>query len=81
MTQLVKLEKRFENAFEKLELALVKENPRNVSISTDEKDKDVEVKSHNIGELLIKIAELEKAAKDDAKEIDRLVKNLKEIIE
>ena len=81
MTQLVKLEKRFEIALEKLELALVNKNSREVSGRIDKKDKDVEIKAHNIDDLLIKIGNLEKAAKSDATEIDRLIKKLKEILE
>ena len=81
MTQLVKLEKRFEIALEKLELALVNKNLGEVSGSVDQKDKDVEIKAHNIDDLLIKIGDLEKAAESDAAEIDRLIKKLKEILE
>ena len=81
MTHLVKLEKRFEIALEKLELALVNKNSREVSGSIDKKDKDVEIKAHNIDDLLIKIGNLEKAAKSDAIEINRLIKKLKEILE
>ena len=81
MTQLVKLEKRFEIALEKLELALVNKNLGEVSGSIDKKDKDVEKTAHNIDDLLIKIGKLEKAAKSDAAEIDRLIKKLKEILE
>ncbi len=81
MTQLVQLEKRFEIALEKLELALVNKNLGEVSGSIDKKDKDVEIKAHNIDDLLIKVGNLEKAAKSDAAEIDRLIKKLKEILE
>ena len=81
MTQLVQLEKRFEIALEKLELALVNKNLGEVSGSIDKKDKDVEMKAHNIDDLLIKIGNLEKAAKSDAAEIDRLIEKLKEILE
>ena len=81
MTQLVKLEKRFETALEKLELALVNKNLGKVSGSIDKKDKDVEIEAHNVDDLLIKIGNLEKAAKSDAAEIDRLIKKLKEILE
>ena len=81
MTQLVKLEKRFEIALEKLELALVNKNLGEVSGKVDKKDKDVEIKAHNIDDLLIKVGNLEKAAKSDAAEIDRLIKKLKEILE
>ena len=81
MTQLVKLEKRFEIALEKLELALVNKHLGEVAGSIDKKDKDVEIKAHNIDDLLIKIGNLEKAAKSDAAEIDRLIEKLKEILE
>ena len=81
MTQLVKLEKRFEIALEKIELALAKKNLGEASGSIDKKDKDVEKNSHNIDDLLIRIGKLEKAAKSDAAEIDRLIKKLKEILE
>ena len=81
MTQLVKLEKRFEIALEKLELALANKNLGEVSGRVDNKDKDVEINTHNIDDLLIKIGNLEKAAKSDAAEIDRLIKKLKEILE
>ena len=81
MTNLVKLEKRFENALEKLELALANEIVSEGSPSNIENDKVVNEKHHNINTLLIKIRELEKAAKSDAEEIDRLVEKLKEILE
>ena len=81
MTQLVKLEKRFEIALEKLKLALENRNLGEVSGSIDKKDKDVEIKAHNIDDLLIKIGKLEKDAKSDAAEIDRLINKLKEILE
>ena len=81
MTQLVKLEKRFEIALEKLELALVNKNLGEVAGSIDKKDKDVEIKAHKIDDLLIKVGNLEKDAKSDAAEIDRLIKKLKEILE
>ena len=81
MTQLVKLEKRFEIALEKLELALANKNSGEASSSIDKKDKDVEKSTHNIDDLLIRIGKLEKAAESDAEEIDRLIKKLKEILE
>ena len=81
MTQLVKLEKRFEIALEKLELALANKNMGEYSGSIDIKDKDVEKNPHNIDDLLIKIGKLEKAAKSDAAEIDRLIEKLKGILE
>ena len=79
MTQLVKLEKRFEIALEKIELALAKKNLGEASGSIDKKDKDVEKNSHNTDDLLIKIGKLETAAESDAEEIDRLITKLKEI--
>ena len=81
MTQLVKLEKRFEIALEKLELVLANKNLVEASGSIGKKDKDVEKNPHNIDDLLIKVGNLEKAAKSDAAEIDRLIKKLKEILE
>ena len=81
MTQLVKLEKRFEIALEKLELALANKNLGEASGRIDKKDKDVEKTPHNIDDLLIKIGKLEKAAKSDAEEIDRLIMKLKTILE
>ena len=81
MTQLVQLEKRFEIALEKLELALANKNLGEVSGRVDNKDKDVEIKAHNIDDLLIKIGKLEKAAESDAEEIDRLIMKLRTILE
>ncbi len=81
MSQLVKLEKRFENALEKLELALASNNVREVPDGIYKK-KEVAGESHNnIGDLLIKIERLEEAAKKDAAEIDKLVSKLKELLE
>ena len=80
MTQLVKLEKRFEIALEKLELALANKNLGEASGSIDN-DKDLEKTPHNIDDLLIKIRKLEKAAESDAEEIDRLIMKLKKILE
>ena len=81
MTQLVKLEKRFEIALEKLEQALANKNLVEASGNIDKKDKDIEKNTHNIDDLLIKIGKLEKAAKSDAEEIDRLIMKLKKILE
>ena len=84
MTQLVKLEKRFEIALEKLELALAKNNLNEASGRINKKDKDVEKSPHNphnIDDLLLKIGKLEKAAESDAQEIDRLIMKLKKILE
>ena len=82
MSELVKLEKRFEDVIENLEFALsnnvVKERVSDSSI----KKEDVSKQSHdNTENLLNKIEHLEKAAVNDAKEIDKLVMKLKEILE
>ena len=81
MTNLVKLEKQFENALEKLELALENQIVSEASLSNYGKDKVINEKHYNINSLLIKIGELEKAAKSDAEEIDRIVDKLKSILE
>ena len=81
MTQIVKLEKRFENALEKLELALANKISGEISGSINKKHEDMEKNPYNIDELLMKIGKLEKAAKSDAEEIDRLIKKLEKIIE
>ena len=81
MSQLVKLEKRFENALEKLEIALANKNSSEISGSINKKNEDVEKKSLHIDDLLIKIEKLEKAAKSDADEIDRLIKKLEKLLE
>ena len=81
MTQLVKLEKRFEIALEKIELALEKKNLGEASGSIDNNDKNVEKSSYNIDDLIIRIGKLEKPAESDAEEIDRLITKLKEILE
>ena len=81
MTQLVKLEKRFEIALEKLELVLTNKDLGEASGSTDKEDKGVKKNAHNIDDLLIKIGKLEKAAESDAEEIDKLIMKLKKILE
>ena len=81
MIQIVKLEKRFENALEKLELALANNNLRIVSESSEGQKEIMKESHHNIDDLLVKIDQLEKAAKNDADEIDKLVGKLKEIFE
>ena len=81
MSQLVKLEKRFEIALEKLELAFANKNPMDISESSNKKKEIIKEPHNNIADLLTKIAQLERAAKDDADEIDKLVKKLREIFE
>tara|TARA_B100000963_G_C22016754_1_gene405275 strand:+ start:138 stop:395 length:258 start_codon:yes stop_codon:yes gene_type:complete len=81
MNQFIKLEKRFENAFARLEQALANINISNVSNSVDIKENVLKENNHNYNDLLVKIEHLEKAAKDDAKQIDSLVMRLKEVLE
>ncbi len=81
MSQLVKLEKRFERALEKLELAFANNNPMKISEEPKEKKEIIKESNNNIDDLLVKIAQLERAAKNDADEIDKLVKKLREIFE
>ena len=81
MSELVNLEKRFENALEKLELALANNNMSRAAESLDEKhevNKDI---PHNKDDLLNKVKKLEKAAESDAEQIDKLVKELEKILE
>tara|TARA_B100001057_G_C22568150_1_gene840057 strand:+ start:199 stop:456 length:258 start_codon:yes stop_codon:yes gene_type:complete len=81
MSQIIKLEKRFENALEKLELALAKNNLREPSESSKKEEVIMKGSQNNIDDLLEKIDHLEKAAKNDANEIDKLVRKLEEIFE
>ena len=81
MSKLVKLEKRFENAIEKLKLALASNDLEQASESSKEKDQPMKDSYNKIDDLLVKIDKLEKAAKSDANEIDKLVRKLKEIFE
>ena len=81
MNQLVNLEKRLENALEKLKLALANKSISGVAENSDEEEEVIKESHHNINDLLKKIKELEKAATNDAKEIDKLVGELKRILE
>jgi peptidoglycan hydrolase CwlO-like protein len=81
MSELVNLEKRFENALEKLERALANNK---MDKATDNFSKKEEVNkdiNHNIDDLLNKINRLEKAAENDAEEIDKLVRELEKVLE
>ena len=81
MSELVNLEKRFENALEKLERALANNKMDKATENFNKKEdvnKDV---SHKIDDLLNKINRLEKAAENDAKEIDKLVRELEKVLE
>ena len=82
MSELVKLEKRFEDVIEKLEFALSKKVVEGTGADSTIKKEEVSKQSHdNTENLLNKIEHLEKAAVNDAKEIDKLVMKLKEILE
>tara|TARA_B100002019_G_scaffold57308_2_gene49208 strand:+ start:312 stop:572 length:261 start_codon:yes stop_codon:yes gene_type:complete len=82
MSQLVKLEKRFEDAIKRLELALSdKIVSKEVSGNFNEKEEVSKQGRDNIEKLLNRIAYLEKAAENDAKEIDKLISKLQEILE
>ena len=81
MSQLIKLEKRFENALEKLELALSNNNLKEDAKNSKEKEAILKGSHHSIDDLLVKIEYLKKAATNDANEIDKLVRKLKEIFE
>ena len=81
MSELVNLEKRFEKALEKLERALANNKMDKATdnfIKKEEVSKDI---NHNIGDLLNKINRLEKAAENDAEEIDKLVRELEKVLE
>ena len=81
MSELVNLEKRFENALEKLELALANSNMGKAAENFNEKEEVSKDINHNIGDLLNKINRLEKAAENDAEEIDKLVRELEKVLE
>ena len=82
MSQLVKLEKRFEDAIKRLEFALSdKIVNKEVSGSFNEKEEVSKQGRDNIEKLLNRIEYLEKAAENDAKEIDKLISKLQEILE
>ena len=74
-------EERFENALEKLELALASNNSKQASKILKEKEQIMKASHNNIDDLLVKIDKLEKTTKNDADEIDKLVRKLKEIFE
>ena len=81
MSELVNLEKRFENALEKLELALANNNMGKAAESLNEKQEVNKDIPHNKDDLLNKVKKLEKAAESDAEQIDKLVKELEKILE
>ena len=81
MSELVNLEKRFENALEKLEVALANNKMGKAAENFNEKEKVIKDTHYNIDDLLNKIAKLEKAAESDAEEIDKLVRELEKVLE
>jgi peptidoglycan hydrolase CwlO-like protein len=81
MSELVNLEKRFENALEKLERALASNKMDKATENFNKKEEVNKDINHNIDDLLNKINRLEKAAENDAEEIDKLVRELEKVLE
>ena len=81
MSELVNLEKRFENALEKLERALANNKMDKATGNFNKKEEVNKDVNHNIDDLLNKINRLEKAAENDAEEIDKLVRELEKVLE
>ena len=81
MSELVNLEKRFQNALEKLERALANNKMDKATENFNKKEEVNKDINHNIDDLLNKINRLEKAAENDAEEIDKLVRELEKVLE
>ena len=81
MSELVNLEKRFENALEKLERALANTKMDKATENFNKKEEVNKDINHNTDDLLNKINRLEKSAENDAKEIDKLVRELEKVLE
>ena len=81
MSELVNLEKRFEKALEKLERALANNKMVKATENFSKKEEVSKDINHNIGDLLNKINRLERAAENDAEEIDKLVRELEKVLE
>lgn len=81
MSELVNLEKRFENALEKLERALANNKMDKATENFNKKEEVNKDINHNIDDLLNKINRLERAAENDAEEIDKLVRELEKVLE
>ena len=81
MSELVNLEKRFEKALEKLERALANNKMDKATENFNKKEEVNKSSNHNIDYLLNKINRLEKAAENDAEEIDKLVRELEKVLE
>ena len=81
MIELVNLEKRFEKALEKLERTLANNKMDKATENFSKKEEVNKDNNHNIDDLLNKIKKLEKAAENDAEEIDKLVRELEKVLE
>ena len=81
MSELVNLEKRFEKALEKLERALANNKMDKATENFNKKEEVNKDINHNIDDLLYKINRLERAAENDAEEIDKLVRELEKVLE
>ena len=81
MSELVNLEKRFEKALEKLERALANNKMDKATENFNKKEEVNKGINHNIDDLLNKINRLERAAENDAEEIDKLVRELEKVLE
>ena len=81
MSELVNLEKRFEKALEKLERVLANNKMVKATENFSKKEEVSKDVNHNIDDLLNKINRLEKAAENDAEEIDKLVRELEKVLE
>ena len=81
MSELVNLEKRFENALEKLERALANNKIDKATENFNKKEEVNKDINHNINDLLNKINRLERAAENDAEEINKLVRELEKVLE
>ena len=81
MIELVNLEKRFENALEKLERALANNKMGKATENFNKKEEVNKDIDHDVDDLLNKINRLEKAAENDAEEIDKLVRELEKVLE
>jgi len=81
MSELVNLEKRFEKALEKLERALANNKMVKATENFSKKEEVNKDINYNIDDLLNKINRLEKAAENDAEEIDKLVRELEKVLE
>ena len=80
MSMIIKLEKKLEVAFERLEKALVNKTTKQ-SEHIDVARETEKLNTSDNSELINRVKQLEKNAKDDAAEIDKLINKLIEIVE